>query len=147
MLPRYFPLLPDQASTLAPQVDALFWFITAVTIFFTSVVAIFVLVFAFRYRRDKHPVPHQIEGSVPLEIFWSAVPLAIAMLIFAWSAAIYVQQRRTPGGSLDGDAIGKQWMWKFQHVGGQREINTLHVPTGRPVRVTMISTDVIHAFY
>src|SRR5437763_2025929 len=111
MLPKYFPLLPDQASTMAPKVDALFWFIVAVTVFFTVLVAALVLGFAIHYRRDRNPVPTQIEGSVPLEIFWSAVPLGIAMLMFVWSAALYIQQRRPPAGSLDVYAIGKQWMW------------------------------------
>jgi cytochrome c oxidase subunit 2 len=147
MLPKYFPLFPDQASTLAPQVDYLFFFILGVTLFFLVLVTALIVVFAVHYRRERHPVPHQIEGSVPLEIFWSAVPLGIAMVIFAWSATLFIQERRPPAGSLDVYAIGKQWMWKFQHPGGQREINTLHLPTGRPVRVTMISMDVIHALY
>lgn len=147
MLPKYFPLFPEQASKLAFHVDALYFFILAVTIFFTTLVAVLILIFGIKYRHDKHPVPHQIEGSVPLEIFWSAVPLGIAMVIFTWGAVLFVQQNRPPRGSLDVYGIGKQWMWKFQHPGGQREINELHVPVGRPVRVTLISQDVLHGFY
>ncbi len=147
MLPKYIPFFPEQASKMAFQVDALYLFILGVTIFFTTLVAVLIVVFGIKYRKDKHPVPHQIEGSVPLEIFWSAVPLGIAMVIFAWGAILFLQQNRPPRGALDVYGVGKQWMWKFQHPGGQREINQLHVPVGRPVRVTLISQDVIHAFY
>lgn len=147
MLPKYFPLFPEQASKLAFHVDALYFFILGVTIFFTTLVAVLILIFGIKYRHDKHPVPHQIEGSVTLEIFWSAVPLGIAMVIFTWGAILFIQQNRPPRGSLDVYGIGKQWMWKFQHPGGQREINELHVPVGRPVRVTLISQDVLHSFY
>ena len=147
MLPKYFPLFPEQASKLAFHVDALYFFILGVTIFFTMLVAVLIVIFGIKYRHDKHPVPHQIEGSVPLEIFWSAVPLGIAMVIFTWGAVLFIQQNRPPRGSLDMYGIGKQWMWKFQHPGGQREINQLHVPVGRPVRVTLISQDVLHGFY
>ena len=147
MLPKYFPLFPEQASNFSVQVDALYLFILGITIFFTMLVFLLVVIFGVKYRRDKHPVPHQIEGSVPLEIFWTAVPLGLAMVIFAWGAILFMQQMRPPRGALGVYGIGKQWMWKFQHPGGQREINQLHVPVGRPVRVTLISQDVLHGFY
>ena len=147
MLPKYFPLFPEQASKIAFHVDALYLFILGVTIFFTFLVALLILVFGVIYRKEKHPVPHQIHGSVPLEIFWTAVPLGISMVIFVWGAVLFLEQNRPPAGSLDVYAVGKQWMWKFQHPGGQREINQLHVPVGRPVRVTLISQDVLHGFY
>ncbi|MBV9145723.1 MAG: cytochrome c oxidase subunit II [Acidobacteria bacterium] len=147
MLPQYFPLFPESASTMAPRVDGLYFFIIGVTIFFTTLVALLILVFSVKYRKDKHPVPVQIHGSVVLEIFWTLVPLGIAMVIFAWGALLFFQERHTPKSAMTIYGIGKQWMWKFQHPGGQREINNLHVPVGRPVRVTLISQDVIHAFF
>jgi cytochrome c oxidase subunit 2 len=147
MLPQYFPIFPESASTMAPRVDALYFFILAVTIFFTTLVALLILVFATKYRKEKHPIPVQIHGSIPLEIFWTLVPLGIAMVIFAWGAVLFFQEMHPPKSAMDVYGIGKQWMWKFQHPGGQREINNLHVPVGKPVRVTLISQDVIHAFY
>ncbi|HJW99915.1 MAG TPA: cytochrome c oxidase subunit II [Terriglobales bacterium] len=147
MLPRYFPVFPESASTLSPRVDALYFFILAVTIFFTTLVALLILVFAIKYRKEKHPVPTQIEGSIPLEIFWTLVPLGIAMVIFAWGAILFFQETHPPKSSMNIYGIGKQWMWKFEHPGGQREINNLHVPVGRPVRMTLISQDVIHDFF
>jgi cytochrome c oxidase subunit II len=147
MLPRYFPVFPESASTLSPRVDALYFFILGVTIFFTTLVALLIVVFAVKYRKDKHPVPVQIHGSIPLEIFWTLVPLGIAMVIFAWGSILFFQERHPPRSSMTIYAIGKQWMWKFEHPGGQREINNLHVPVGYPVRMTMISQDVIHDFF
>ena len=147
MLPKYFPIFPDSASTMAPRVDALYFFILGVTIFFTMLVALLILVFSIKYRKDKHPVPVQIHGSIPLEIFWTLVPLGIAMVIFAWGALLFFQEKHPPKSSMTIYGVGKQWMWKFQHPGGQREINSLHVPVGVPVRMTLISQDVLHAFF
>lgn len=132
---------------MAPRVDALYFFILGVTIFFTTLVALLILVFAVKYRKEKHPVPVQIHGSIPLEIFWTLVPLGIAMVIFAWGALLFFQQRHPPKSAMTIYGIGKQWMWKFQHPGGQREINNLHVPMNVPVRMTLISQDVVHDFF
>ncbi|PYY19523.1 MAG: cytochrome c oxidase subunit II [Acidobacteria bacterium] len=147
MLPQYFPLFPESASTMSTRVDALYFFILGITIFFTMLVALLILVFATKYRKEKHPVPVQIHGSIPLEIFWTLVPLGIAMVIFAWGAVLFFQEMHPPKSAMDIYGVGKQWMWKFQHPGGQREINNLHVPVGKAVRMTLISQDVLHSFY
>ena len=108
MLPRYFPVFPESASTLSPRVDALYFFILGVTIFFTTLVALLIVVFAVKYRKDKHPVPVQIHGSIPLEIFWTLVPLGIAVVIFAWGAVLFFQERHPPKSAMDVYAVGKQ---------------------------------------
>jgi cytochrome c oxidase subunit 2 len=142
-----FELFPPQASTVAPRVDALFFFILSVCAFFTLVVAGFVLVFAIRYRRraeDYFPKP--IIGSNLLESAWSIAPLVIALGIFFWGAGIYFYIVRMPDDALEIYVVGKQWMWHLQHLEGQSEINALHVPVGRPVKLVMTSEDVIHNF-
>jgi cytochrome c oxidase subunit 2 len=142
-----FELLPAQASTVAPRVDALFYFIVAVTLFFTLTVAGFILVFAIRYRRraeDYYPKP--IIGSNLLESAWSIVPLLIALVIFFWGASVYFDIERMPEDAMEIYVVGKQWMWHLQHPEGQSEINALHVPVGRPVKLIMTSEDVIHDF-
>jgi cytochrome c oxidase subunit II len=142
------PLFPEQASTFAADVDALYFFIVAVSAFFALVVAIVVIIFGVRYRR-RHAgeVGARIEGNLPLELLWSVIPAIIAMVMFGWGASVYYHLRRTPDEALQVYAVGKQWMWKFQHLEGQREINELHVPLGRAVKVTMTSEDVIHSLY
>jgi cytochrome c oxidase subunit 2 len=140
--------LPEAASTYAEAMDRLFWFLCGVTGFFTLLIATLIIVFMIRYRRGAPGrVPQQIEGSLRLEIFWTAVPFVIAMFIFAWSARLYVMWAQPPEGALEVYVVGRQWMWHLQHAQGQREINQLHVPVGRPVKLTMTSKDVIHSFF
>jgi cytochrome c oxidase subunit 2 len=142
-----FELFPAQASTVAPHVDALLLFIVSVSLFFTLAVAGFILVFAIRYRRraeDYYPKP--IIGSNLLESAWTIVPLIIALGIFFWGASTYFEIVRMPDDALEIYVVGKQWMWHVQHQEGQSEINALHVPVGRPVKLVMTSEDVIHDF-
>jgi cytochrome c oxidase subunit II len=141
-----FKLSPDSASTIAGYVDAHFLFLCAVTAFFALLVAFLVIFFGIKYRSDAHPVAKQIHGSVPLEVMWTVIPTGIAVFIFAWGAALYMRIYRPPTNAMDVYVVGKQWMWKSEHPGGQREINTLHVPIGRPVRLTIVSQDVMHSF-
>jgi cytochrome c oxidase subunit 2 len=140
--------LPEQASTMASKVDALFFFLVGVTVFFATLIFTLVVVFAVKYRRRSEAErPAAIHGSLILETLWSVIPLAIALAIFAWGATLYFTMSRPPRSSLEIFVVAKQWMWKFQHPGGQREVNELHVPVGRPIKVTMTSEDVIHSFF
>jgi len=142
------PLFPEQASTLAPRVDNLYFFIVAVTAFFAVAVTIVVLVFAVKYRTDDPlAVGARIHGSIPLELAWSIIPFIISIVIFAWAADVYFDLQRPPDQTLEIYATGKRWMWKFQHLDGQSEINELHVPLGRPVKVTFTSEDVLHSMF
>jgi cytochrome c oxidase subunit 2 len=142
-----FPLWPTEASTISQRVDALYLFLISVTGAVTLLIFALILFFLFKYRHSKHPVAEPIEGSLPLEITWSLIPLGIFMIFFAWGAIIYMAEAKPPKDSLDVYVVAKQWMWKFEYQTGQREINTLHVPLNRPVRLTMISQDVVHSFY
>ena len=142
------PFFPEQASSLADNVDALYYFLLTVSAFFTLLIAILVIYFAIKYRRRSDDErPHPVAGSLKLELAWTIIPLAIAMVMFFWGAALFFALSRPPEGAMEIYAVGKQWMWKFQHLDGQSEINELHVPVGRPVRLTMASEDVIHSFF
>jgi cytochrome c oxidase subunit II len=141
-------LFPERASTFAADVDALYFFIVAVSAFFALSVAVAVIYFGIKYRRRQAAgVGARIEGNLPLELLWSVIPTIIAMVMFGWGASVYYHLRRAPDEGLQVYAVGKQWMWKFQHLEGQREINELHVPLGRPVKITMTSEDVLHSLY
>src|SRR5215472_634071 len=144
---KNLPLFPDQASSIATQVDWLYFFLVAVSAFFTLLIFALVFVFAVKFRKAAHPTPHHIEGSLPLELTWTLIPLGISMIFFAWGALIYFQEARPPRGAMEVYGVGKQWMWKFEHETGQREINALHVPLGRDIKMIMSSQDVIHSFY
>ena len=139
-------LFPSEASGISPYVDELYFFLLLMTIVGTTLVAIIVFGFSIRYRREKNPVATQIEGSTMLEATWTIIPLAIFLLVFVWGALLYFRIYDPPTNAMNIYVVGKQWMWKAEHPGGQHEINALHVPTGRPVQLTMISQDVFHSF-
>ncbi|MEP7118907.1 MAG: cytochrome c oxidase subunit II [Acidobacteriota bacterium] len=141
-------LFPEAASSFSSEVDSLYLFLIAVSAFFTVAVSIAVVVFGIMYRRrHADEIGAHIEGSLPLELAWSIIPTIIAMVMFAWGASLYYHIRVPPAEGLQIYAVGKQWMWKFQHIGGQREINELHVPAGRPVKILVTSEDVLHDLY
>lgn len=142
------PLFPEEASTIAGQVDALFFFLVALTIFFTLLVAALIGFFGIRYRRRaENEVPTQVTGSTLLEVGGMVPLLGLAMIAFVWGARIYITMVSPPADALDVSVVAKQWMWKYQHADGQQEINDLHVPLGRPIKLTMTSQDVIHSYY
>jgi cytochrome c oxidase subunit 2 len=142
------PLFPDQASSFAADVDTLYFFVLTVSAFFALLVAVVSIGLGIKYRR-RHAgeVGAPIEGNLPLELLWSIIPAMIAMVMFGWGASVFYHIRRPPDETLHIYAVGKQWMWKFQHLEGQREINELHVPVGRAIKVTTTSEDVIHSLY
>jgi len=142
------PLFPAQASTVAPSVDRLYFLILAVTAFFAIATVIAVAIFAILYRDDSgRKVGAAIHGSIPLELGWSIIPFIIAMGIFVYSTVVYFDLIRPPAETLEVYSTGKRWMWRFQHLDGKAEINELHVPRGRAVRVTFTSEDVLHSLY
>src|SRR5215471_5730443 len=143
-----FSIFPARASTTAGEVDALYAFVIGISIVFTVLIFGCVFFFAIKYRR-RHPDerPRPIHGSIPLEVTWSLVPFALMLVMFVWGTKLYFQNYTPPPDTLDIYVMGKQWMWKIQYPGGQREINELHVPTGRPVKLTLASEDAIHSFY
>ena len=140
-----FPFIPESASTLSSEVDAIYFYISGVTVFFTVLISAVVIFFVIRYRRrNAFEIPRPIEGSMKLETLWSVIPLLIALSMFVWGAKVYFAESRPPKNAMEIYVVGKQWMWKFQHATGQREINELHVPVGRKVKLIMASEDVIH---
>src|SRR5512143_1705045 len=142
------PLFPEQASSLAPEVDGLYAFLVGITVVFALGIALTLGFFAVRYRRrSDNDRPAEIHGSLVLELTWSLIPLAIVMVVFVWSAALFFAQNRPPDDAMEIHVVGKRWMWKLQHMTGQREINELHVPVGRAVKLTLTSEDVIHSFF
>ena len=142
------PLFPEQASTIAGKVDLLYAALVLLSAMFTVPVAVLIVYFAVKYRAgakvDRTGQPHT---DMRLEAAWIGIPLALSMGVFVWSSSLFLELSRPPAQSLNITVIGKQWMWKFQHPTGQREINELHVPLGQPIKLTMQSQDVIHSFY
>ncbi|MEX0716380.1 MAG: cytochrome c oxidase subunit II [Planctomycetaceae bacterium] len=141
--------LPTRGSAYAGEVDALYAFLVAVSLFFTFGICFFILFFAVRYRTGSKAsrAPIAVRHIRLIEITWSVIPLLLAMVMFGWGAALFLRQQQPPEDALEVTVVGKQWMWSLQHPGGRREHNELHVPVGRAVKLRMISEDVIHSFY
>jgi cytochrome c oxidase subunit 2 len=139
-------LFPAEASTISPWVDALYLFLLGMTLTGLFLVGALVFGFSIRYRKEKNPVATQVEGSTLLEATWTIIPLAIFLLTFVWGALLYFRIYDPPANAMNIYVVGKQWMWKVEHPGGQHEINSLHIPIGQPIQLTMISQDVFHSF-
>jgi cytochrome c oxidase subunit 2 len=144
----WIPLVPERASSFAWKVDSLYFYLSGVTLFFTLLISATLIFFVIRYRRrSPYEIPRPIAGSHKLETIWTIIPFMIAMTMFAWSASVYFDQYKPPENAIEVYVVGKQWMWKLQHATGQREINELHVPVGRKIKLIMTSEDVIHDFF
>src|SRR3569833_1340664 len=149
---KSFQLFPESASNFATQVDGLYGYMIVISAFFTILVAFLIIIFAVKYRKrpgvtvapvtDDHSI-----GAMLLEIAWSVIPLGLSLVMFAWGASIMFQESRPPKDSLNVYVTGKRWMWKVQHLEGAREINELHIPVNRDIRLTLTSEDAIHDFY
>jgi cytochrome c oxidase subunit 2 len=141
-----FALFPPEASKIAPQMDALYFFMVLVSLIGLALVILLVTTFSILYSKKRHPVAVQIEGSTLLEATWTIIPLGLFLIMFVWGALIYFRVYTPPANAMNIYVVGKQWMWKAEHPGGQHEIDALHVPTGQPIQLTLISQDVFHSF-
>lgn len=143
-----FPLFPEQASTFAGPIDALYGVLIALSLIFGGILPFIILYLMVRYHRSqKADRTNQPEGSLPLELTWTIIPLVLVLGVFFWGAFLYIDIRTPPERNLEIYVIGKQWMWHAQHSNGKRENNELHVPINQPVKLVMTSQDVIHSFY
>lgn len=143
-----FPLFPEQASTVAWQVDLIYFTLVALSVFFSVAVAAAIVFFALRYRKGADvDRSHPLTENTKLELTWSIIPFIMAMGVFGWAATVFVNIKTPPVDAMEVYVIGKQWMWHAQHPSGKSEINQLHIPVDTPVKLIMTSQDVIHDFF
>lgn len=143
-----FPMRPPAASENAAAYDLLFYTIAALLVFFTILVVIIIGVLATKYKKgSKASRKNPIEGHLGLELSWTIIPLILALVIFGWSTKGFMKQRQPPDDAMEIFVIGKQWMWQIQHMNGIREGGELHIPVNTPIKLTMISQDVLHSMY
>jgi cytochrome c oxidase subunit 2 len=141
-------LWPAAASPSATEVDHLILAFTAVTLLLTVPIFLAITYFALRYRAGRAADRKHGEGrDVKIELSWMLIPFALTLAFFLWGAVIFNKEQHPPADAMEIQAIGRQWMWKFEHPGGQAEINDLHVPVGENIMINMISQDVIHSLY
>src|SRR5258708_5242117 len=126
--------------------DALYFFMVLVSVVGLTIVILLIVSFSILYSKKRHPQAVQIEGSTMLEATWTIIPLGLFLIMFVWGSLIYFRVYTPPANAMNIYVVGKQWMWKAEHPGGQHEINALHIPTGRPIQLTLISQDEFHSF-
>src|ERR1700739_4156462 len=141
-----FSLFPPEASKVAPQMDALYFFMVLISLVGLVVVILLIVSFSILYNKKRNPVGAQNEGSTLLEATWTIIPLGLFLVTFVWGALLYFRIYTPPANAMNIYIVGKQWMWKAEHPGGQHETNSLHAPTGRAVPLTIISQAVFHSF-
>jgi len=143
-----FPIFPKEASTTAVETDHLYFILLGLSAFIMAIVFLPMIFFLFKYRRCKKA--NRVDPHLPemkIEITWTIIPTIIALGIFGLGAKAYFNEEVPPPNTLEINIIGKQWMWKIQHQEGNREINELHIPVNRAVKLTLASEDVIHSFF
>jgi cytochrome c oxidase subunit 2 len=141
-------LWPVAASVTAVETDKLILAFTVLTLVLTVPVFLAITWFALRYREgsDADRTPSGIRSNL-IEISWMLIPFLLTLVFFAWGAKLFIDSKNPPPDAMVVEAVGRQWMWKFQHPTGQSEINDLHLPIGQPIKLRIISQDVIHALY
>jgi cytochrome c oxidase subunit 2 len=145
---RRFSLAPEQASTIAEQVDAVTLQLTLISGLILILVFGLLLVFGIRYRKGS-PHSREIPEGKERRVEWSWIltTFALFILIFFSASFVYFRIYSLPPDTSEIMVVGKQWMWKFQHPNGKRELNELHIPVGKSILLTMTSQDVIHSLY
>ncbi|WP_375454678.1 cytochrome c oxidase subunit II [uncultured Methylobacterium sp.] len=146
--PSALELWPAAASAVAVETDYLIFAFTVLTLMLTVPVFLAITWFAIRYR-DGQEADRGTGGirSNLIEISWMLIPFLLTLIFFVWGARLFVESKNPPPDAMVIEAVGRQWMWKFQHPTGQSEINDLHVPMGQAIKIRIISQDVIHALY
>ncbi|WP_369719464.1 cytochrome c oxidase subunit II [Bradyrhizobium sp. LLZ17] len=145
---QWIPFWQPGLSPQSGDVDLLFAGLLMTSALVLGILFFLLTLFCVRYRagnlidREDH-----IAKSWHWEVGWTTASLACFVGLFVWGASVYFEMYKTPADELVVFVVAKQWMWKTQHPGGQAEINALHVPTNRPVRLVMASQDVIHSFF
>ena len=144
----FFRFWPPEASVHALRVDQLFVAYAALVIALAAPVFILLVVFAVRYRHGREvDRSHAPSRGIWVETGWTVIPFLLTLGFFVYGSWLYFAEGNAPANALTVDVVAKQWMWKFEHPGGQREIDELHVPAGEPVKLVMTSQDVIHSLF
>jgi cytochrome c oxidase subunit 2 len=145
----WIPFWQPGNSTHATDVDLLFAGLLATSVLVLALLFTLLFTFAIRYRAGNSAADrdHRTKKSWHWEVAWTALTLAGFLALFVWGAHLYFDIYQTPDKALPIYVVAKQWMWKVQHPGGQREINELHVPVDHPIQLIMASQDVIHSFF
>jgi cytochrome c oxidase subunit 2 len=140
--------MPEEASSVAPEIDRIYDFVTWISLFFFVLIVVLMVYFVIRYRRRTHvPETSGPKHNTPLEVTWTVIPLALVIVIFYVGMRGYVRLSTPPQNAYPIEVTGQRWFWNFSYPNGATETNVLHVPVHRPVKLTLRSEDVIHSLF
>jgi cytochrome c oxidase subunit 2 len=128
------------------MVDKTFWMILGSSVIMLVGITATMILFMVKYRRSRHPVASDIEGSATLETLWTVLPTVLVMVMFYYGWAGFKVMRETPKGAIPITVQARMWSWSFKYENG-KQTTDLYVPVGRPVAVNLESADVIHSFF
>ncbi len=148
MTPGSLSLLPPSATEIARQTDLIAAALLVFSLLFSAIIFGMMLLFVVRYRKGSGA---SREGSSDKQFFvelgWTGASVLLGLVVFLWAGVAFVSEKSAPAGATTIYVQARQWMWEVEHPDGRRELNELHVPIGRPVRLVLSSEDVIHSFY
>lgn len=140
--------MPPAGSTIAGSVDALFYLILYISIFFFVIVVGAALIFTLKYRRKgEAEAQSQVDKNTALEIIWTVFPIVIVVVLFILGFTVYMKMNVVPKDALEIKVTAQRWLWTFDYPSGSNSVNELVVPAGKPIKLLMSSTDVIHSFF
>jgi cytochrome c oxidase subunit II len=145
---HWLPFWPNTAAVNAVSVNNLYIAQLSLSAVIMLTVVGMMLTFCIRYRRASSASRANLtETTWRFEIAWTTATLGAFLILFVWGAAIYIWLYQAPAGDEEIYVVAKRWMWKTEHPGGQSEIDALHVPVDKTIRLAMASEDVIHSFF
>lgn len=140
--------LPPAGSTIAGEVDALFYFIFYASLVLFAIVVMSSVFFIWRYRRrGEHTLTSGTDHNVKLEILWTVIPTILVIIVFVWGFKTFLRMHVVPNEAIEIKATGQKWFWTFDYPNGANMVNDLVVPVGKPVKLLLSSQDVIHSFF
>lgn len=140
--------MPESASSLSGEVDALFYLTYWISFVILGAVTVAMIYFAIRYRRkDESEVPPKMRDSKALEVASIVFPVILVLIVFTWGFKVYLKLNISPPASYEIQVTASQWKWDFTYPDGTVYAGDLHVPANRPVRLVMNSMDVVHSFF
>jgi len=142
-------LLPGQSSTVAPEVDTLFYFIfyTALILFVLVVGGMIYFGIKYRQKSDVTPLTSGVDNNHILELVWTIIPTILVIIVFFWGFKTYMRMSIAPKDAIEIKVSARKWFWTFDYPQGMNTMHKLTVPVGEPVKLIMSSQDVIHSFF
>ncbi len=140
--------MPPANSTIAGEVDALFYFIYYTALVMFAIVIAGSAFFILKYRhKGKKSFTSGMDHNFKLEVFWTVIPTILVFIVFAWGFKTYLKMNVAPRNAIEIKATGQKWFWSFDYPNGANSVNDLIVPANKPVKLLLSSRDVIHSFF